>query len=130
MVASAVVYMYTNKILDDYCSWVWSNLCPLPSAAAKKAACPHPGGSGEKGEGQEKEVLNGELEEERNGKVKEGEGAATCGSKLRACRRTGGESSDAGMELKLRNNKNFKVLVQANFNFETSFLSCKNDLDF
>lgn len=65
------------------------------SAAAKKAACPHPGGSGEKGEGQEKEVLNGELEEERNGKVKEGEGAATCGSKLRACRRTGGESSDA-----------------------------------
>ncbi|XP_018522430.1 protein phosphatase 1G [Lates calcarifer] len=62
------------------------------SAAAKKASCPHPessGDKGESGEGQKKEGLNGEVEEESNGKMKEGEGAA-CGSKLRACRRSGG----------------------------------------
>ncbi|XP_071344971.1 protein phosphatase 1G isoform X2 [Trachinotus anak] len=67
------------------------------SAAAKKASCPHAEASGEKeegGEGQKKEGLNGEVEEESNGKVKGGEGAA-CGSKLRACRRIGGESSGA-----------------------------------
>ncbi|KAG7482293.1 hypothetical protein JOB18_018207 [Solea senegalensis] len=61
------------------------------STAAKKACCPHPEASGDKGEsGEEKKKagLNGELEEESNGKVKEGEGAA-CGSKLRACRQTG-----------------------------------------
>ncbi|AWP01731.1 putative protein phosphatase 1G [Scophthalmus maximus] len=72
------------------------------SAAAKKACCPHPEASGDKGDGGEekkKEGLNGELEEEEsNGKVKEGEGAA-CGSKLRACRRTGGgEGSGAVAE--------------------------------
>ncbi|KAM7423922.1 hypothetical protein PAMA_000332 [Pampus argenteus] len=70
------------------------------SAAAKKASCPHPKASGEKGEGQKKEGLNGEVEEESNGKMKEGEGVA-CGSKLRACRRTekgGGESSDAAAD--------------------------------
>ena len=83
-----------------------------PSAAAKKAACPHPGASGEKGEGQEKEGLNGEVEEERNGKVKEGEGA-TCGFKLRACRRTGGgESSNAGMELGFRSPEQDKLFVK------------------
>ncbi|KAM7406278.1 hypothetical protein PAMP_000666 [Pampus punctatissimus] len=68
------------------------------SAAAKKASCPHPRAPGEKGEGQKKEGLNGEVEEESNGKMKEGEGVA-CGSKLRACRRTGGgESSDAAAD--------------------------------
>lgn len=70
----------------------------VPSAAAKKASCPHPDASRDKDEGvegQKKEGLNGELEEETNGKVKEGEGAA-CGSKLRACRRTGAEGSSAG----------------------------------
>lgn len=47
-------------------------------------------------EGQKKEGLNGEVEEETNGKTKEGKGAA-CSSKLRACRRTGGgEGSSAG----------------------------------
>ncbi|XP_051235520.1 protein phosphatase 1G isoform X2 [Dicentrarchus labrax] len=62
------------------------------SAAAKKAACS--GDKGEGGEGQKKDGVNGEVEES-NGKVKEAEGAA-CGSKLRACRRTGGgESSGA-----------------------------------
>ncbi|TKS69954.1 Protein phosphatase 1G [Collichthys lucidus] len=62
------------------------------SAAAKKAACSHSeaaGDKGECGEGQKKDGVNGEVEEESNGKLKEGEGAA-CGSKLRACRRTGG----------------------------------------
>lgn len=68
------------------------------SAAAKKVSCPHPDATGEDaGEGQRKEEgLNGEMEEEEsNGKVKGGDGAA-CGSKMRACRRTGGaESTDA-----------------------------------
>ncbi|XP_071371527.1 protein phosphatase 1G-like isoform X2 [Centroberyx affinis] len=63
------------------------------SAAAKKAACPHTGATGEKGEEgggtEKKEGLNGEVEEETNGKAKAGEGGAG-GSKLRACRRTGG----------------------------------------
>lgn len=71
------------------------------SAAAKKASCSHPEASGDKcGDGEkEKEGLNGEVGEESNGKVKAGEGAA-CGSKLRACRRTGGgEGSGAGTEL-------------------------------
>ncbi|XP_039994431.1 protein phosphatase 1G isoform X1 [Xiphias gladius] len=71
------------------------------SAAAKKASCPHPEASGDKGEGgegQKKDGLNGEVEEESNGKMKEGEGAA-CGSKLRACRRTGGgEGSGAAAD--------------------------------
>lgn len=62
------------------------------SAAAKKASCPHAETSGDKGEGGE--GLNGEVEES-NGKVKDAEGAA-CGSKLRACRRIGGEGSGAG----------------------------------
>uniref|UniRef100_A0A3Q1J6W8 Protein phosphatase 1G n=1 Tax=Anabas testudineus TaxID=64144 RepID=A0A3Q1J6W8_ANATE len=69
------------------------------SAAAKKASCSHPEASADKGvgeEGQKKEGLNGEVEEETNGKTKEGKGAA-CSSKLRACRRTGGgEGSSAG----------------------------------
>lgn len=73
------------------------------SAAAKKAAaCSHSeatGDKGEGGEGQKKEGVNGEVEEEgSNGKVKEAEGAA-CGSKLRACRRTGGgEGSGAAAD--------------------------------
>ncbi|XP_041843457.1 protein phosphatase 1G [Melanotaenia boesemani] len=61
------------------------------SAAAKKASCLNAEASGDKGEageGQKKEEVNGEVEEESNGKAKEGEGV-TCGSKLRACRRTG-----------------------------------------
>lgn len=69
------------------------------SAAAKKASCSHPEASADKKEGgdaSKKEGLNGEVEEESNGKVKEGEGAS-CGSKLRACRRAGGgEGSGAG----------------------------------
>lgn len=75
-------------------------ICFVRSAAAKKAACPHPEASGNKGEddgGANKEGINGEVDEESNGKAKEGEGAA-CGSKLRACRRAG-EASGAGMEL-------------------------------
>ncbi|XP_019935716.2 protein phosphatase 1G isoform X1 [Paralichthys olivaceus] len=71
------------------------------SAAAKKASCPQPEASGDKvvgGEGPKKEGLNGQLEEESNGKVKQGEGAA-CASKLRACRRTGaGEGSGAAAD--------------------------------
>lgn len=74
-------------------------MCFVFSAAAKKAACSHPETSGDKGdggEGQKKEGINGEVEDGSNGKMKEGEGAA-CGSKLRACRRTGGgEASGAG----------------------------------
>lgn len=39
------------------------------------------------------------MEEESNGKAKDGEGMA-CGSKLRACRRTGaGDASGPGTEL-------------------------------
>ncbi|CAN9506963.1 unnamed protein product [Ophioblennius macclurei] len=70
------------------------------SAAAKKAACSHPEASGEKheaGEEPKKEGLNGEVEEESNGKVKGSEGAS-CGSKLRACRRTGGSESSAAAD--------------------------------
>lgn len=42
--------------------------------------------------------MNGELEEESNGKLKKGEGAS-CGSKLRTCRKSGGggEGSGSGM---------------------------------
>ncbi|KAM7015067.1 protein phosphatase 1G [Tautogolabrus adspersus] len=61
------------------------------SAAAKKASSSAAEGSGDKdevGKAQKKEGLNGEVEEESNGKGKEGGGAA-CGSKLRACRRAG-----------------------------------------
>ncbi|KAM9861213.1 protein phosphatase 1G [Aulostomus maculatus] len=68
------------------------------SAAAKKASSQQPDTSGDKmgvGDGQKKDGLNGEVEEESNGTVKESEGAA-CGSKLRACRRTvTGEGGDA-----------------------------------
>ncbi|KAM4593165.1 protein phosphatase 1G [Odontesthes bonariensis] len=69
------------------------------SAAAKKASSPNAetaGDKGESGKGPNKGGINGEVEEEEsNGKVKEGEGAS-CGSKLRACRRTaGGERSGA-----------------------------------
>lgn len=69
------------------------------SAAAKKASCSNPEASDDKGEGGkvQKEGVNGEVEES-NGKVKKGEGAA-CGSKLRACRRTGGgEGSGAAAD--------------------------------
>lgn len=76
-------------------------VCLAPSAAAKKAVSASPGADGEKGEAEkgEKEGVNGEVDGESNGKVKEGDGAA-CGSKLRACRRAGGgESSGAGKRL-------------------------------
>ncbi|KAM8895403.1 protein phosphatase 1G isoform 2-T2 [Spinachia spinachia] len=62
------------------------------SAAAKKASL-QAEATGDKEDGGKapKEGVNGEVEES-NGKAKKGEGAA-CGSKLRACRRTGGEGS-------------------------------------
>lgn len=70
-----------------------------PSAAAKKSACQLPEASEDKGaggDGQKKDGLNGEVEEESNGTVKEGEVAA-CGSKQRACRRTAGaDGSESG----------------------------------
>ncbi|KAM4602991.1 protein phosphatase 1G [Polymixia lowei] len=65
-------------------------------AVAKKACCPHSGPAGDGGEGDgggEKGGLNGEIEEESNGKAKEG-GAG--GSKLRACRRGGGGGGAGG----------------------------------
>ncbi|KAK2854178.1 hypothetical protein Q5P01_006839 [Channa striata] len=71
------------------------------SAAAKKASSSNPEASEDKGEGEEgqkKEGVNGEVEEETNGKVKEGEGVASS-SKLRACRRTGGEASSAAADV-------------------------------
>ncbi|XP_034382465.1 protein phosphatase 1G isoform X2 [Cyclopterus lumpus] len=66
------------------------------SAAAKKASSSKPEVLEDKEEGgkEQKEGINGEVEES-NGKGKKGEGAA-CGSKLRACRRTGGEGSGPG----------------------------------
>ncbi|XP_076582121.1 protein phosphatase 1G [Chaetodon auriga] len=69
------------------------------SAAAKKASLQTEGSAdkGQGGEGQKKEGVNGEVEEESNGKVKEGEGAA-CLTKLRSCRRTGGDSSGAASD--------------------------------
>lgn len=76
-------------------------ICLVLSAAAKKAASASPEVAGVKGEAEEgeKEGVNGEVEGESNGKVKEGQGAA-CGSKLRACRRAGGgEASGAGKGL-------------------------------
>lgn len=72
------------------------------SAAAKKAANASPVADSEKGEPEEgeKDGVNGEVEGESNGKVKEGEAAAACGSKLRACRKAGsGEASNAGKRL-------------------------------
>lgn len=75
-------------------------ICPALSAAAKKAASSSAEVSGDKGDGEEgeKEGVNGEVEGESNGKVRE-EGAA-CGSKLRTCRRAGaGEASGAGKRL-------------------------------
>ncbi|KAL6113244.1 protein phosphatase 1G [Pungitius pungitius] len=65
------------------------------SAAAKKASqAEATGGKEESGKAQE--GVNGEVEES-NGKAKKGEGAA-CGSKLRACRRTGGEGSGSAAD--------------------------------
>uniref|UniRef100_A0A672GKU6 Protein phosphatase 1G n=1 Tax=Salarias fasciatus TaxID=181472 RepID=A0A672GKU6_SALFA len=61
---------------------------------AKKAA----GDKNEGGEDPKKEGLNGEVEEESNGKVKESEGAS-CGSKLRARRRTGGSEGSAAVKV-------------------------------
>lgn len=69
--------------------------CFALSAAAKKAASSNPEVSeskGEAGKGKE-EVVNGEMEEESNGKKSEG---AASGSKLRASRRSGAEASGAG----------------------------------
>lgn len=69
------------------------------SAAAKKASSQTPESSGVKGEGegQKKEGLNGEVEEEESNRTAKAREGAACGSKLRACRRTsGGEGSDAG----------------------------------
>lgn len=69
------------------------------SAAAKKA-CPHTEAPADKVEGGEKkESLNGEVEEESNGKAKAGGEGAAGGSKLRACRKMGGgggSPSDCG----------------------------------
>lgn len=67
----------------------------IVSSAAKKASCSHPEASTDKGEVEKKEGLNGEVEEEANGKAKEGDGAA-CSSKLRTCRAGGGEGSSTG----------------------------------
>ncbi|KAK5935128.1 hypothetical protein CgunFtcFv8_020514 [Champsocephalus gunnari] len=67
------------------------------SAAAKKAASSNPEVSeskGEAGKGKE-EVVNGEMEEESNGKKSEG---AASGSKLRASRRSGAEASGAAAD--------------------------------
>lgn len=65
------------------------------SAAVKKACSSNTGASGEKAGGSdvpEKEGVNGEVEEESNGKVTEG---ASCGSKVRACRRAASAASAA-----------------------------------
>lgn len=61
----------------------------------KKASAQNAEVSKDKGEDPEKKGVNGEVnEEDGDGKVKEG---AACGSKLRACRRTGGsEGSSSG----------------------------------
>ncbi|XP_068176932.1 protein phosphatase 1G isoform X2 [Antennarius striatus] len=60
------------------------------SAAAKKAADSQPEASEDNGEGE-----GGQKKDGVNGDVKEGEGAE-CASKLRSCRRTGGEGSGSG----------------------------------
>ncbi|XP_005804266.1 protein phosphatase 1G [Xiphophorus maculatus] len=63
------------------------------SGAAKKASAQNAEVSKDKGEDAEKKGVNGEVnEEEGDGKVKEG---AACGSKLRACRRTGGSEGSS-----------------------------------
>lgn len=76
------------------------------SAATKKAASSNSESSGEKGL---KEGINGEMEEETNGKAKEGQEVAS-GSKNRVCQRQ--ESSGQG-ELKTcdgrRQNCCFKI---------------------
>lgn len=61
----------------------------VSSAAAKKVASSHSESSGEKGL---KEGINGEMEEETNGKAKEGQEVAS-GSKSRVCQRQ--EASEA-----------------------------------
>lgn len=69
------------------------HLCFVSSAAAKKAASSHPESSGEK---VLKEGVNGEVEEEPNGKAKDGQEVAS-GSKPRVCRRAeAGEASGPG----------------------------------
>ncbi|XP_007549839.1 protein phosphatase 1G isoform X1 [Poecilia formosa] len=66
------------------------------SSAAKKASAQNTEVSKDKGEDPEKKGVNGEVnEEEGDGKVKEG---AACGSKLRACRRTGGSEGSSSVE--------------------------------
>ncbi|MEQ2193811.1 Protein phosphatase 1G [Xenoophorus captivus] len=71
-------------------------LFPFPSAAAKKASCQNAEASKDKEDSEaQKKGVNGEVEEESDGKVKEG---AACGSKLRACRRTGGGEGSGSAE--------------------------------
>ncbi|XP_047220094.1 protein phosphatase 1G [Girardinichthys multiradiatus] len=66
------------------------------SAAAKKASCQNAEASKDKEDSEaQKKGVNGEVEEESDGKVKEG---AACGSKLRACRRTGGGEGSGSAE--------------------------------
>lgn len=78
--------------------------------------------------GANKEGINGEVDEESNGKVKEGE-AAACGSKLRACRRAGtGEGSGAGTEMGVcwhreEENNDFLHLANSTFPYVKCFTS-------
>ncbi|MED6289239.1 Protein phosphatase 1G [Characodon lateralis] len=66
------------------------------SAAAKKASCQNAEASKDKEDSEaQKKGVNGEVEEESDGKVKEG---AACGSKLRVCRRTGGGEGSGSAE--------------------------------
>lgn len=71
-------------------------LCFVSSAAAKKAASSHPESSGEK---VLKEDVNGEVEEEPNGKAKDGQEVAS-GSKPRVCRRAEASEASGPGELK------------------------------
>ncbi|KAM4597032.1 LOW QUALITY PROTEIN: protein phosphatase 1G [Fundulus diaphanus] len=70
------------------------------SGAAKKASSQNAEASKDKGGDAEaqKPGVNGEVEEESDEKVKEGEAAAPCGSKQRACRRTGGGEGSGSAE--------------------------------
>lgn len=84
-------------------------LCFGSSAATKKAASPHSESSGEKGL---KEGINGEMEEETNGKAKEGQEVAS-GSKKRVCQRQEANEASGQGELKAcdshRQNYCFKI---------------------
>lgn len=79
----------------------------VSSAAAKKAASSHSESSGEK---DLKEGINGEMEEETNGKAKEGQEVAS-GSKSRVCQRQEANEASGQGELTMHTLRTMIIII-------------------